>query len=413
MRNKVCVCEWNRVARLDANDEGTIFIGNYFEARYPAEEELISPFFDCASEGSYCTYLPIVGNAEVNELFTGKPGVSYYYSGNQRIAMRTGGEAYLLFGDHLGSSSLLVRADGTEAEKAYYMPWGGERGATSITSTDYGYTGQMREGDIYYYGARWYDPAIGRFMQADTIVPLNVQGTQAFDRYAYVNNNPIRYTDPSGHGISPVNRMMLDGGGNPNPIAWIFLVGGVGDGVDNSGRFLPYRDIKGFAYQEFDVDYDYFSENIKNPGISPLYGYGKFNVAQDISNRITSTTGQVNLVCYSAGAGACGIAFSLVPDEFKSINNSITFLDPLSDATVPSGYPEKVFGMQRDANNVVETIDYISQSAMFYGFGFISVGQYRQNVNFNPEYHPNDHASYPNDALIADEAKKLFRNGAQ
>ena len=106
---------------------------------------------------------------------------------------------------------MLVRADGTIAEKAYYLPWGGERGNTSITSTDYGYTGQMREGDIYYYGARWpqvpeaqskgFDPTIGRFLQADTIVPLQVQGTQAFDRYAYVNNNPLRYTDPTGQWI--------------------------------------------------------------------------------------------------------------------------------------------------------------------------------------------------------------------
>ena len=112
--------------------------------------------------------------------------------------MRNDERAYLLFSDHLGSS-LLVRADGTIAEKAYYLPWGGERGDTSITSTDYGYTGQMKEGDIYYYGARWYDPSIGRFMQADTIVPLNVQGTQAFDRYAYVNNNPVKYVDPDGH----------------------------------------------------------------------------------------------------------------------------------------------------------------------------------------------------------------------
>jgi RHS repeat-associated protein len=55
----------------------------------------------------------------------------------------------------------------------------------------------MVEGDLYYYGARWYDPQIGRFIQPDTIVP-SAQGTQAFDRYAYVNNNPLRYTDPSG-----------------------------------------------------------------------------------------------------------------------------------------------------------------------------------------------------------------------
>ncbi len=47
-----------------------------------------------------------------------------------------------------------------------------------------------------YYNARWYDPALGRFAQADSIVPPGVQG---LDRYAYVNNNPMRYTDPTGH----------------------------------------------------------------------------------------------------------------------------------------------------------------------------------------------------------------------
>ncbi len=123
------------------------------------------------------------------------------HTGSQRIAMRTGSETYLLFGDHLASSILLVRGEGTVAEKAYYLPWGGTRGGETISSSAYAYTGQMREGDIYYYGARWYDPSIGRFMQADTIVPLQVQGTQAFDRYAYVNNNPLRFTDPSGNRV--------------------------------------------------------------------------------------------------------------------------------------------------------------------------------------------------------------------
>lgn len=52
-----------------------------------------------------------------------------------------------------------------------------------------------------FYNARWYDPQLGRFAQADTIIPLQTQGTQAWDRYAYVNNNPLKYTDPSGHQI--------------------------------------------------------------------------------------------------------------------------------------------------------------------------------------------------------------------
>ena len=50
-----------------------------------------------------------------------------------------------------------------------------------------------------FYNARWYDPGLGRFAQADTIIPLQTQGVQAWDRYAGMNNNPVRYNDPSGH----------------------------------------------------------------------------------------------------------------------------------------------------------------------------------------------------------------------
>ena len=70
----------------------------------------------------------------------------------------------------------------------------------------------MQEGDICFYNASWpqvheaqrrgFDPSIGRFMQADTIVPLQVQGTLAFDRYAYINNNPLRYRVEDGHWVS-------------------------------------------------------------------------------------------------------------------------------------------------------------------------------------------------------------------
>ncbi|NLB71838.1 MAG: hypothetical protein GX797_07540, partial [Chloroflexi bacterium] len=115
-----------------------------------------------------------------------------------------GSETYLLFGDHLASSILLVRGEGTVAEKAYYLPWGGTRGDETVTSTAYAYTGQKQEGDIYYYNARWpkvpeakpkgFDPDIGRFMQAGTIVPLQV-GSVAYFIYTphsgLINHNYI------------------------------------------------------------------------------------------------------------------------------------------------------------------------------------------------------------------------------
>jgi hypothetical protein len=55
------------------------------------------------------------------------------------------------------------------------------------------------------------DPALGRFAQADTIIPNNIQG---LDRYAYANNNPLYYTDPTGHvAIGDSNEAGCSGGG--------------------------------------------------------------------------------------------------------------------------------------------------------------------------------------------------------
>ncbi|MCI0478201.1 MAG: hypothetical protein L0Y55_18310 [Anaerolineales bacterium] len=50
---------------------------------------------------------------------------------------------------------------------------------------------------LMYYGTRYYDAQLGRFINADTIVP-SAANPQALNRYAYALNNPLRYTDSSG-----------------------------------------------------------------------------------------------------------------------------------------------------------------------------------------------------------------------
>jgi len=52
--------------------------------------------------------------------------------------------------------------------------------------------------NLLYYGARYYDPLLGRFISADTVVP-EPGNPQALNRYAYCSNNPVRYVDPTGH----------------------------------------------------------------------------------------------------------------------------------------------------------------------------------------------------------------------
>jgi RHS repeat-associated protein len=55
-----------------------------------------------------------------------------------------------------------------------------------------------KESGLYNYDARLYDPVVGRFVSADSMGPQPYY-SQSLNRYAYVYNNPLRYTDPSGH----------------------------------------------------------------------------------------------------------------------------------------------------------------------------------------------------------------------
>jgi RHS repeat-associated protein len=71
---------------------------------------------------------------------------------------------------------------------------------TGTLPTDFSYTGQREQGIIrlYDYHARFYDPSLGRFIQADTIVP-NPGNPRDLNRYTYARNNVLKYVDPSGH----------------------------------------------------------------------------------------------------------------------------------------------------------------------------------------------------------------------
>jgi RHS repeat-associated protein len=79
-----------------------------------------------------------------------------------------------------------------------FKPWGEQRFGAS--PTQYQYTGQYREQSlgIDFFNARWYDPALGRFLSADSLVPAPGYPGD-FDRYAFVRNNLIVNIDPSGY----------------------------------------------------------------------------------------------------------------------------------------------------------------------------------------------------------------------
>jgi RHS repeat-associated protein len=79
-----------------------------------------------------------------------------------------------------------------------YLPFGVCRNSPDLP-TDKLFTGQRLDATgLYYYNARYYDPTIGRFISPDTVVQ-SIFNPQCLNRYSYCLNNPLKYTDPSGH----------------------------------------------------------------------------------------------------------------------------------------------------------------------------------------------------------------------
>jgi RHS repeat-associated protein len=128
--------------------------------------------------------------------------VKYYAAGGTRVAIRKAGAVSYVFGDHLSSTSLTTNASGVRTGELWYKPRGESRGTPYGTPTTCHFTGQREDAGIglYFYGARYCDAALGRFISADTLVP-NPGDPQSLNRYAYALNNPLKYRDPSGHWV--------------------------------------------------------------------------------------------------------------------------------------------------------------------------------------------------------------------
>lgn len=95
----------------------------------------------------------------------------------------------------MGSTLFLLDQD-HEIRKTYrYDAFGNLLKETGDLPNRLTYTGQIYDGAAiqYYLRARFYNPAIGRFMQEDTY-----RG-DGLNLYAYCANNPVVYYDPSGY----------------------------------------------------------------------------------------------------------------------------------------------------------------------------------------------------------------------
>ena len=132
-----------------------------------------------------------------------------------------------LYKDHLGSVDAVTNQNGQTITRMYFAPFGqkaqistGQWSTTAQNNTVYtlsnlhditnkGYTGHehIDAFDLVHMGGRIYDPITGRFIQADPFVQ-EAKNSQNLNRYTYVLNNPMGYTDPSGYFFKQLNRAL-------------------------------------------------------------------------------------------------------------------------------------------------------------------------------------------------------------
>ncbi len=130
------------------------------------------------------------GNVVSRFVFGSKPNVPDYYT--------TSAGTIRILSDHLGSPRLIVNtASGSVVEEIEYDEFGNVTNDTAPGTIPFGFAGGLRDLDtgLVRFGARDYDPSVGRWTSKD---PIRFQGKQ-INFYVYASNDPINTRDPSGN----------------------------------------------------------------------------------------------------------------------------------------------------------------------------------------------------------------------
>jgi len=162
-------------------------------------------------------------------------------------ATEIGEDQYVIFyhNDMLGSPTVVTDHNGNVLWYEHSDPYGRSRNRVSSSKTEFysdrsgsrkGYTGHVKDdgADLVYMKARYYDPVIGRFYSNDP-VGFTLGNPMMFNRYAYANNSPYLYIDPTGkNGVTGIG-------------------GVIKESYDAIGSF--FEDNLGFGWGDGDADW--------------------------------------------------------------------------------------------------------------------------------------------------------------
>jgi RHS repeat-associated protein len=149
--------------------------------------------------------------------------------------------------DNLGSTNVILNALGEVEQRLEFDPWGMRVAGPNVgvvnSITNKGYTGHEMDDEVglINMNARIYDPYLGRFLSADPVLP-DAGDMQAFNRYSYVTNNPLKYTDPTGH----KKKEHVDGGDGQKPLEQVTVTeAAISPPLANGARQDDFIDVGG------------------------------------------------------------------------------------------------------------------------------------------------------------------------
>ncbi len=242
--------------------------------------------------------------------------------------------------DALNSTDTVTNSKGKVVLRQRYTPYGAIRDTYNPNqlypyTTLRGYTGHRHhyKHNLINMNGRTYDPTISRFTSPDPYIqdPTN---SQSFNRYAYLMNNPLKYTDPTGY---------CWGGDDDDDSDTSFdFTDDYGSGTvtydDDGNHNVSYDDGSGFGQTgdwgySHDTDGGYATENYETGeiGAGQAGGYGKeaWSYSQDASGHHTFNSKNINQSTMPRGGGLenvlfdAGKAFVQTLAKTKNLNTAV------------------------------------------------------------------------------------------
>ncbi len=324
----------------------------------------------------------------------------YIYAGKDPIAiysydLPSGGSptnlaVKYLHRDAIGSIEATTDATGNVLERLAYDAWGKRRNtngtdaATITPQTPYGYTGHEHDDELKLINmkAREYDPYIARFLQPD---PLGTQGDP--HPYAYANNNPLKYTDPTGTSYMSFDSWSMGGSSSYQP--WSTTWEGVNTIVADA-KALNNR---------YNAPYASFGDN----------SWSLFNSSSSLG---AFGSGGLSLTSYNTNWNSGGQSFTNIYDNFGSgmstgvplLPHNVGGYSPNNIPTQPSQPSSGGWSLSADRYGYLGVLG--GGGTIAYSGGTLEVTArvgvgYGGGVQYDPSGRPSPHASSSGAGWIA------------